>query len=257
MVLISIHVIENRVMEVIFAKAAPAPSHHYSRLLKRNSKPEPQSSEEFFAAKPPSSPHLYTPRGIAKGHRRTNSELPFDTVRPSVLLSNTGEKSHFDLSVELSTSLHSQLETIVSTLNSTQRSELTELVEKLQTETNAAKTEAAALKAEAEGIKQALKESEERRYQAEQKADKLEVQVAVLAQENNEFEVRLSEDPRLVKEFRDSISLSFERELTHETVTALQGEIKDKTMENERLQRRLNEALRELRQEKARLKEGR
>jgi hypothetical protein len=239
-------------MDVVFAKATPAPAHHYSRLLKRNSKPEQPVSEDFFAAKPPSSPHLYTPRGLAKGHRRTNSELPIESLRPANLLSKTTEKSHFDLSAELTSTIHDQLESLVSELDSTQRKELTELIEKLQTETQAAKAEAASRRQEAEAIRQAIKESEGRKMQAEQKADQLEIQVALLDQENNEFEVRLSEDPRLVREFRDSLSLSLERELASGTVATLQAEIRDKTAENERLQRTLNEALRELRTAKTR-----
>jgi len=144
------------------------------------------------------------------------------------------------------------LESLVSELDSTQRKELTELIEKLQTETQAAKAEAASRRQEAEAIRQAIKESEGRKMQAEQKADQLEIQVALLDQENNEFEVRLSEDPRLVREFRDSLSLSLERELASGTVATLQAEIRDKTAENERLQRTLNEALRELRTAKTR-----
>lgn len=245
-------------MDVIFAKAAPAPSHHYSRLLKRNKASEQPSTEEFFAVKPPSSPHLYTPRGIIKGHRRTNSEVPPESpnggkLRNSVL-SKTTEKSHFELSAELTTSLHQRLEDIVQHLDSTQRQDLTILIEKLKSETQAAKAEANLLKQETEQMKSALKDSEIRLEEAEVKCARLQTQVAMLTQENQELEVRASEDFRIERDLRDSISLSFDKDFPGDSVSSLQRELREKALENEKLQKMLNEALRELKSAKGRLK---
>ena len=250
-------------MDVIFAKAAPAPSHHYSRLLKRNKASEQPSSEEFFAVKPPSSPHLYTPRGIIKGHRRTNSEVPPESpnggkIRNSVL-SKTTEKSHFELSAELTTSLHQRLEDIVQHLDSTQRQDLTILIEKLKSETQAAKTEASLLKQETNQMQSALHDSEARREAAEVKCARLQTQVAILTQENQELEGRLSEDFRGGRDLRDSISLSFDKDFPCDSVPTLQRELREKSLENEKLQKMLNEAIRELKSTKGRLRamEGR
>ena len=242
-------------MDIIFAKAAPSPSHHYSRLLRRSSKPtEAASTEEFFAVKPPSSPHLYTPRGIVKGHRRTNSELPPES--PSSIrsghsvLSRTTEKSHSELSAELMTSLHSRLEGIVGQLDSSQRQDLTELIEKLQAETQMAKADATLLKQETEQMKVALQNSDVKRQEAEARCARLQQEVEELTRENREYEVRVSEIPRGM--LQDSLSLSFEREVASETVSTLQRELREKTLENTKLHQLLTEATRELKSLKSR-----
>lgn len=235
-------------MDVIFAKAAPSPSHHYTRLLKRSKAQDTPVTEEFFAVKPPSSPHLYTPRGILKGHRRTNSELPPESPNSgkssNSALSKTVEKSHSELSAELSLSLRTKLETIVSSLDSNQRKSLTELIEKLQRETQAAKTDVEGMKREVEVLRETLKEEEGKRLEAEGRCARLNSQVTVLMQEKKEFEARLSDDhPRML---HDSLSLSFEREMASEALSSLQHELRDKASEGEKLQKKLSEVAKEL-----------
>lgn len=235
-------------MDVIFAKAVPSPSHHYTRLLKRSKAPDPPSNQDFFAVKPPSSPHLYTPRGILKGHRRTNSELPPESPSSgqssTSVLSKTVEKSHSELSAELSLNLRHKLESIVVHLDSNQRKSLTELIEKLQRETQAAKTEAETMQREVEGLREALGEEERRRLEAEGRCARLNSQVTVLMQEKRDFETRMSENhPRML---HDSLSLSFERDIASETLSSLQRELQDKVTENSKLHQKLSSVAKEL-----------
>lgn len=59
-------------MDNIFAKASPPPSHSYAKLLTRKQL-HLSSSDNCFAKSTVKERHLYTPRGIIKGHRRTCS----------------------------------------------------------------------------------------------------------------------------------------------------------------------------------------
>ena len=235
-------------MDVIFAKAVPSPSHHYTRLLKRSKAPEAPATQDFFAVKPPSSPHLYTPRGILKGHRRTSSELPPESPNSgkssNSALSKTVEKSHSEISAELSLSLRGKLEGIVGNLDSNQRKGLTELIEKLLRETQAAKSEAETMQREVEGLREGLKEEESKRLEAEGRCARLNSQVMVLMQEKREFEVRLSgNQPRML---HDSLSLSFDREIASENLFSLQRELQDKVSENSKLHQKLSAVAKEL-----------
>lgn len=59
-------------MESIFAKAPAAQSHHYTLLLKRKQLKSTES-ENCFAKSVGNRDHLYTPKGVNKGHRRALS----------------------------------------------------------------------------------------------------------------------------------------------------------------------------------------
>lgn len=59
-------------METIFAKAPVAQSHHYTLLLKRKQLKNTES-ENCFAKSVGNRDHLYTPKGVNKGHRRALS----------------------------------------------------------------------------------------------------------------------------------------------------------------------------------------
>jgi hypothetical protein len=59
-------------METIFAKAPAGQAHHYTLLLKRKQLKN-TASENCFAKSIGNRDHLYTPKGVNKGHRRALS----------------------------------------------------------------------------------------------------------------------------------------------------------------------------------------
>ena len=176
-------------MDVVFAKAAPSPKHHYSRLLHK------EPAEDFFEAKQAASPRLYTARGVTKGHRRTSSEVPPEAptsppVKPA--------EAEGDLDESLSSRA-------VETIRQKKEvyDEVVVLIRKLKSERDEAKEDAKASKEEVQNLKLALEEAELRRRETEAECARLRSQLPTSKLSPRESPRLHSESPPLSPEGRD------------------------------------------------------